>query len=172
MRLPRPFRLPVIGLIPAVVLLLAACAADVAPTPSAVAPVASADPQARDAFNAAICPIFTAILAVEPQLAGLREAGASGDAGEQDGAIAAASADLRSLLSDLEAVPTWSEGADLRFQLITRLHAIRAQLLSVDEPGTSAGAETLAGLPLISSEAMDRAMQQAVRGGLTCEGAS
>jgi len=171
MRLPRPFRLPVIGLL-SIVFVLAACAADVAPTPSAVAPVVSSDPAARDAFNAAICPIFAGILAVEPQLAGLRDAGASGDAGKQDGAIAMASADLRTLLTDLEAVPAWTEGADLRFQLITQLHAIRAQLVSVDEPGTNAGAETLAGLPFISSEAMDRAMQQAVQGGLTCEGAS
>ena len=171
MRLPLPIRLPFAGLL-LITLLLAGCAADVAPTPSAVAPVASADPAAGDAFNAAICPIFTGILAVEPQLAGLREAGATGNTGDKDGAIAMASADLRSLLTDLEAVPAWPAGADLRFQLITQLHVIRAQLLSIDEPGTSAGAEVLAGLPFISSEAMDRAMEQAVQGGLTCEGGS
>lgn len=155
-------------------LVLGACGGQIAATQSPVppTPVPSADPAAREAYSSAMCPIFTSILEIEPQLADLRAAGETGDASGREGDIALASADLRTLLNELEEVPEWGAGVDLRYHLITELHGIRAQLLSIDEPGSTAAAATLAALPYLSSEAMDRAMQQAVQGGLSCEGAS
>lgn len=177
---PMPFRLrlaaPVSVLL--VTSLLAACGALPSPTASSgdpvATPAASVDIAARDAYNAAICPIFTGILEIEPRLTALRRAGAAG--GDMSGhatEIDAASAGLKVLLDDLEAVPEWSEGANLRFLLITALHAIRSRVLSIGEdPGAGTAAEALASLPFISSDAMDVAMQTAVSGGLNCEGAS
>ncbi|HUF07664.1 MAG TPA: hypothetical protein VMP86_09850 [Candidatus Binatia bacterium] len=160
-----------------VTILLVACGAEPAPTASPAGPFATpaagVDIAARDAYNAAICPIFTGILDVEPRLTALRGAGAAG--GDRSGHAAeidAASDDLNVLLDDLEAVPEWSAGANLRFLLITALHAIRARILSVGEdPGAGTAAEALASLPF-SSEPMDVAMQSAVSGGLSCENAS
>lgn len=160
-----------------VTILLVACGAQPAPTASPAGPVAtpatSVDIAARDAYSAAICPIITGILDVEPRLTALRGAGAAGgDMSGHAAEIDAASDDLKVLLNDLEAVPEWSAGANLRFLLITALHAIRARILSVGEdPGAGTAAEALASLPF-SSEPMDVAMQSAVSGGLSCENAS
>ena len=77
---------------------------------------------------------------------------------------------LLGLLEDLDAVPDWQAGANLRYHLTTALHGIRAQLLHVGEnPAAGSAADELANLPFIASDAMDRAVQSAVEGGLTCE---
>ena len=158
--------------------LLVACGAQPSPTASpagpVVTPAASVDVAARDAYSAAICPIFTGILDIEPRLTNLRGVGAAGgDMSGHAAEIDAASDDLKVLLDDLEAVPEWSAGANLRFLLITALHAIRARMLSVgQDPAAGTAAEALASLPFISSEPMDVAMQVAVSGGLSCERAS
>ena len=77
---------------------------------------------------------------------------------------------LGGLLADLEAVPEWQAGANLRYHLITALHGIRAQLLHVgNDPAAGSAADDLANLPFIASDAIDRAVQDAVEGGLTCE---
>ncbi len=174
-----PFRLPLAAPVSALLVatLLVACGAQPAPTASPAGPVATPaagiDFAARNAYNAAICPIFTGILDVEPRLTALRGAGAAGgDMSGHAAEIDAASDDLKVLLEDLEAVPEWAAGANLRFLLITALHAIRARILSVGEdPGAGTAAEALASLPFISSEPMDVAMQAAVSGGLSCENA-
>ena len=71
---------------------------------------------------------------------------------------------------DLEAVPEWQAGANLRYHLITALHGIRAQLLHVgNDPAAGSAADDLANVPFIASDAIDRAVQDAVEGGLTCE---
>lgn len=136
-----------------------------------VAASTSADATARDAYSTAICPIFTGILELDPRLAAMREAGAAGGDISQHGAeIDALGGKLLLLLEELEALPEWSEGANLRHQLITALHGIRAQLLHIGgDPAAAGAADDLANLAFIASDAMDLAMAQAQRGGLTCE---
>ena len=169
------FNAPVIGLL--VVVLLAACGTQAPPSTSSstsAPPAPSNDAGARDAYGTAICPVFTALIALDPRLAALRTAGAEGgDVTGQATEIAGVSDELLAQLNALEAVPEWSSGADLRYHLITALHAIRARLLRIgDDAAASSAAEELASLPFIASEAMDLAMQDATEGGLTCEGAS
>lgn len=167
------FTAPLAAMLAAV--LLVACGAQVAPTPIPSAPVRTAAPvvdaEARLAFNAAICPVFTGIIEIDPRLAAMRGAGAQGgDMSPHATEIGAIGSELGLLLNDLEAVPDWSSGANLRHQLITALHGIRARLLSIGgDPGASTAANELANLPFIASEQMDLAMQRAVQGGLTCE---
>ena len=58
----------------------------------------------------------------------------------------------------------------MRYLLTSALHGIRAQLLHVGEnPAARAAADELANLPFIATDAMDRAVQNAVEAGLTCE---
>ena len=171
----RRFHVPVLGLL--VVVLLAACGtqAPATTTPSASpSPAPVDDVAARAAYSTAICPVFTALIALDPRLAALRAAGvAGGDLTTQASEIAGVSDELLAQLNVLEAVPEWSSGADLRYHLITALHAIRAGLLRIEgDAASSSAAEDLASLPFIASEAMDLAMQDATEGGLTCEGAS
>lgn len=172
----RRFHVPVIGLL--LVVLLAACGTQAPPsTPSSTSapPAPSSDARmARDAYSMAICPVFTALIALDPRLAALRAAGAEGgDVTGQATEIAGVSDEVLAQLNALEAVPEWSSGADLRYHLITALHAIRAGLLRIEgDVAASSAAEDLASLPFIASEAMDLAMQDATEGGLTCEGAS
>jgi len=171
----RRFTMPVVTLLAAT--MLVACgtqsAPSVAPSASAAAPVPSVDTDARDAFNAAICPLFTGILEIDPRLAALRGVGAEGgDMTAQAKQIGAVEDELGLLLNDLEAVPEWSSGADLRYHLITALHGIRARLLRIGgDPGAGTSADELANLPFIATEAMDIAMQDAIGGGLSCEDA-
>lgn len=175
MSLFRRFTAPLAAMLAAV--LMVACGAQVAPTPIPSAPVPAAAPvidaEARNAFNAAICPVFTGILEIDPRLAAMRGAGAQGgDMSPHATEIGAVESELGLLLDDLEAVPEWSSGANLRHQLITALHGIRARLLSVGgDPGAHTAAEGLANLPFIATEQMDLAMQGAVQSGLTCEDA-
>jgi hypothetical protein len=156
--------------------LLVGCGSQATPSSTAPVPVASAsaadDPVARAAFGAAICPIFSSILEVDPRLAAMREAGsAGGDMSAQAAEIGAVSDELLALLNALEAVPEWDSGTGLRFHLISSLHGIRAHLLAMGEDAASTtAAEDLAALPFIATNAMERAMQDAVGAGLNCEG--
>ena len=173
MSLFRRFTAPLAAMLAAA--LLVACGAQVAPTPIPSAPVRTAAPvvdaEARLAFNAAICPVFTGIIEIDPRLAAMRGAGAQGgDMSLHATEISAIENELGLLLDDLEAVPEWSSGATLRHLLITALHGIRARLLSIGgDPGASTAADELANLPFIASDQMDLAMQGAVQSGLTCE---
>ena len=145
------------------------------PQPPNDAPSASveseADMAARLSFSAAICPIFSGIVELDPRLQAIREAGAAGgDMTPQAQELVDVGEALLVLLEDLEAVPDWQAGANLRYHLTTALHAIRAQLLHVGEnPAAGSAAEELANLPFLATNAMDIAVQDAVDGGLTCE---
>lgn len=181
MSVPLRFGAPLAALL--AITLLAACGAVAAPTatPSAAsqpptgAPPASveseADLAARVSYSAAICPIFSGIIELDPRLQAIREAGAAGgDMTAQAEELGEVGDILGALLADLEAVPEWQAGANLRYHLIMALHGIRAQLLHVgDNPAAGSAADDLANLPFIASDAMDRAVQGAVEGGLTCE---
>ncbi len=154
-----------------VAVLTVACGTQATPTTTAPTTAPSADEAvAREAFSAAICPVFTGILELDPRLAEMRRAGAEGgDMSSHAAEITAISDELLVLLDDLEAVPEWSSGADLRYHLITALHGIRARLLRVSDDLPAGGtADDLANLPFIASDAMDLAMQDAVEGGLAC----
>jgi hypothetical protein len=169
MSLPRRFVAPVAPVLVAV--LTVACGTQATPTATPPTAAPSADAAvARDAYSAAICPVFTSILELDPRLAAMRRAGTQGgDMSSHATEIAAVSDELLVLLEDLEAVPEWSSGADLRYHLITALHGIRARLLRVsDDLPASGTADDLANLPFIASDAMDLAMQDAVEGGLAC----
>jgi hypothetical protein len=155
--------------------ILAACGSASTPSPStppsvSVVPAPSIDIEARDAYAAAICPVFGGIVEMDPRLAALRSAGAEGgDVTGQAAEIDAVNADLLVLLTDLEAVPDWAEGRGLRHQLITALHSIRAHLLHVaEDPSANSAAADLAAVPYVASEPMDLAMNDAVEGGLAC----
>jgi hypothetical protein len=156
---------------------LAACggaAPTPSPSPSLVATnpaaTASIDPQARAAYASAICPIFTAILEIDPRLAAMRAVGdEDGDVAGQAAELAALTGELLDILSRLEEVPAWDPGNRLRFELITALHAIRTQLIVVgDDPSAATAAAALAATPFIATEAMDRAMAGATGAGLSC----
>ncbi len=178
-----PFRLTAAVVALLVSLLLVSCGSLAAPTsdpapasqPASAAPAASAESEAdvaaRMSYSAAICPIFSGILELDPRLAAIREAGAAGgDMTPQAAELGAVGEILRGLLDDLDAVPEWQAGANLRYHLTMALHGIRAQLLHVgNDPAARSAADDLANLPFIASDAMDRAVQTAVEGGLTCE---
>jgi len=155
---------------------LTACGASsvpsLAPSQQVAAPSLDGfDVAARGAYQAAMCPIFNSILAIDPRLKDLREAGAAGgDVSAQAGELDAVINDLLITLDDLDDVPEWSFGDELRFSLINALHAIRTHLLGVaDDPSHTTAAETLAATPFIATEAMDRSMARAVEAGLSCE---
>lgn len=162
---------------------LAACGAgtttsSATPAPSS-APVSAAatatpDPAAAAAYAEAICPIFDAILAIDPRLGELRSAGAKGgDMSVHDAELGALSDELRLVLNDLDDVPEWAPGNRFRFELTTALHTVRARLLAVardtSDPGAAAA---LAGIPFLASAAMDRAFASAVEGGFACDAGS
>jgi hypothetical protein len=157
--------------------LLASCGADAAPPASDSLPSANASVDAavneaqRVAYNEAICPLFTALVDLDPRLAALREVGAGGDASGSAAELDAVAASMVSVLDALEAVPHWAPGTELRFNLISSLHVIRTQLLIIaEDPSTAESAELLAILPYVASEAMDRSMSRAIEGGMSCEG--
>jgi hypothetical protein len=138
-----------------------------APTPVSTSAV---DP-GRDAYEAAMCPLFTAVLDLDPRLAALREAGDAGHLAPVESELAAVAASILGILEGLEAVPDWTPGSEVRFNLITSLHAIRTTIVEAAEaPGTAASEELIANLPFLATEAMDRSMQRAVEGGLDCQG--
>jgi hypothetical protein len=153
-------------------LLTTACVfqARVEPTPDASARAATNAAQLA-AYNAAICPVFDGIVALDPRLAALRSAGANRSAGGIDpGEVDDLIADLGGLLDDLDAVPDWQAGRSLRYQVVTALHGIRARLLQVaDDPTSNESLGHLAEIPFIASEAMDLAYNQAFQAGHTCE---
>lgn len=163
--------------------LLSACGSIAAPSvipstasePRSAAPSASiereADVAARLSYSAAMCPIFSGILELDPRLQAFRDAGAAGgDMTSHAEDLGEVGQILHGLLDDLEGVPEWQAGAGLRYHLITALHGIRAQLLHVaDDPASGSAAEDLANVPFIATDAMDIAVQDAVDGGLTCE---
>lgn len=180
MSVPHRFSAPVVALL---AILLVGCGSLTAstaspsdpPLPPNDAPTASveseADMAARLSFSAAICPIFSGIVELDPRLQAIREAGAAGgDMTPQAQELVDVGEALLVLLEDLEAVPEWQAGANLRYHLTTALHGIRAQLLHVGEdPAAGSAAEELANLPFLATDAMDIAVQDAVDGGLTCE---
>lgn len=138
-----------------------------APGPSAAA---SIDLQARAAYASAICPIFTAILEVDPRLMAIRAIGEEdGDVVGQATELDALTGELRDILARLEEVPAWDPGNRLRFELITALHAVRTQLIGVaEDPSAATAAAALAATPLIATDAMDLAMARATGAGLSC----
>ena len=147
--------------------------ARVEPTPDPSA-LAAAEAERVAAYNAAICPVFDAIIEIDPRLAALRSAGANGAAeGVDPQDVDDLIADLGGMLEDLEAVPDWNAGRNLRYQVLTALHGIRARLLQVaDDPTTNESLAVLAELPYIASHAMDLAYNEAFQAGHTCEDAS
>lgn len=181
MRTPSRLAAAVVALLAS--FLLTACGSVSAPTPNespaaqpaSLAPTASveseADLAARLSYSAAICPIFSDILDLDPRLQAFRDAGAQGgDMTPQAETIAEVGDILVGLLEDLDAVPHWQAGANLRYHLTTALHGIHAQLLHVeDDLAAGTAAEELANLPFLATDAMDLAVQDAVEGGLTCE---
>lgn len=156
--------------------LLAACAEPSSSSepagsqPPQAASSATPDPAALAAYADAICPIFDAILAVDPRIGEVRAAASDGgDMSDQATEMAALGDELLDLLTDLEAVPQWDPGAALRHHLITSLHAIRTALLHVGrDPVARDAAENITAMPFIATDALDRAMSSATRDGLTC----
>jgi len=145
--------------------------AEPTPDPSAQA---AAEAAKLSAYNAAICPVFAAILDIDPRLAALRSAGANRmaegvDPDEVDDVIA----QLGGMLDELEAVPDWEAGRNLRYQVLSAIHGIRARLLQVaDDPTSNESLDRIAELPFIASRAMDLAYNEAFQAGHTCEDAS
>lgn len=176
------------------VLVLAACGAPVTPdhtqsTPSASAPppaggapatppspAPTTDPAAsvgrRDAYIESMCPTFRAILALDPRLADVRAAGATGgDVSAHGAEIESIAGELRLVLNDLDAVPDWTPGRLLRIELILALHRMRsALLLAARNLDRSDAAERLAQVPYIAGPRVDRGMAEAVDAGLNCSG--
>ncbi|HEX5039863.1 MAG TPA: hypothetical protein VFW95_07000 [Candidatus Limnocylindria bacterium] len=173
MQRPPRFVAPVAAILVAVLTSGCLFQAPAEPTQSASAsatPDASAEAARVAAFDAAICPIFDDMLVLDPRIEALRSAGASGaaesvDPEEVDGVIA----ELGRLLDDLDAVPDWDAGRDLRYQVITALHGIRARLLLIaDDPASDESLADLAQIPYIATEAMDLAFNQAFQAGHNC----
>lgn len=162
----------------ALALLLVACGttAPVSPSasgtdaPPAATASASADPAAAAAYSAAICPLFDRVLALDSRLAAIRAAGSDGvEVSGLSEELQLVSDELRDIVNALDEVPTWSPGRRLQFDLMSALHAIRAEILIVlEDPDDPRAADTLAGLPYVASESMDREMARALEGGLSC----
>ena len=172
---PRTSRTALTSLLLVAVLVACGTAPTPSPRPSLVAAdpsaAASIDPQARADYASAICPIFTAILEVDPRLMAMRALGEEdGDVAGQATELDALTGELLEILTRLEEVPAWDPGNRLRFELITALHAIRTQLVAVaDDPSAGTAAAALAATPFIATEAMDRALANATGAGLSCE---
>lgn len=124
-------------------------------------------------YTAVICPVFDALVVFDPRLNDLRAvATEGGDMSAEQDEIVSLSDGLLVLLNELESLPDWEPGAALRFQLMDSLHGIRARLLDVDrDPAAADAAALIEGMPFIATEALDRAMGAASRGGLACESA-
>ena len=152
-----------------VAVLLAACGAAPTPSPTAAAP-APDSPAARAAYQAAMCPLLVAIANTDEPLAALRAAGdAGGDMTANRGAMNGMADELNGVLASLDAVPAWTHGQQLRFELITALHAIRSQIVfAADHLEDAAAAGELAAIPYVAGLNMDRAMAAALEGGLVC----
>lgn len=178
----RSHRRPALSAAAAVLALtLAACGATTTPSEDrSTPPVASAtaaptpDLAGAAAYSAAICPIFDAILTIDPRLADIRAAGsAGGDMTVHDAELGSLSDDIRVVLNDLEAVPDWEPGRRLQFELTSSLHVIRAELLAAArDTAAPEAAEAMAALPFLASVTMDRAMAAAVEGGMACPAGS
>jgi hypothetical protein len=140
-----------------------------APAGASTAP--SGDPELLAEYIAVICPVFDALVVVDPRLNDLRAtATEGGDMADEQEEIASLSDGILVLLNQLESLPAWEPGAGLRFQLMNSLHGIRARLLDVDrDPGAADAASLIEGMPFIATEDLDRAMGTASRGGLVCE---
>jgi hypothetical protein len=164
------FRAPVGALLMTV--LLAACGTQPS-SQTASDPPATPDIAGRDAYRAAMCPVFDEIVVtIDPRLAALRAVGArEGPSPIDADEIAAVIDALGTQLDALEEMPAWDPGRALTFSLITAAHSIRAHLLNIDLDGNERTAfEALAAIPFFASQAMDLAMADAVAGGLACEG--
>lgn len=169
---------------PASVLLCAlitvGCGAAITPQPTGVAasPSATTDSAGLNSYIAGMCPIFDAILAIDPRITDLRAQASAADAG--DGDLSAHTAEMASLseamlvlLNDLASLPDWQPGAALRYHLLTSLHGMRAALLHVArDPAANDAAGDVTAMPFLASEALDRAMSTAAQGGLRCEPAA
>lgn len=159
---------------------LAACGADPIATPGAMPTLATApasaqpaaDPTAREAYSAAICPLFVTIVEVDPRVGELRQLGTSGEpVGPHRDEIAAVSDELHAVRTALAAVPDWEPGRLLVFRLRESLGAMRAQLVIAEgEPASAVAARTLAAIPLGVTPAVEQAMARAVDAGMTCGG--
>lgn len=181
--MPSPSRLAAAVLALLASIILTACGSLTAPPsdpstaeqPASAAPSASvesaADLAARLSYSAAMCPIFDGILELDPRLQAIRDAGsAGGDMTPHAQELDEVGDLLLGLIEDLDAVPDWQAGANLRYHLITALHGIRAELVHVvDNPAARTAADELANIPFLATDAMDIAVQDAVDGGLTCE---
>lgn len=142
-------------------------------TPAAAASV-TPDPEALAAYSEAMCPIFEAIVTIDPRIAALRESAAAGDdLGDQTAEMTAIADALLEVLTDLEAVPEWAPGARLRYELIVALHDIRTTLLrALRDPSADGAREDLESLRFIAGAAMDEAMRAASGAGLSCAATS
>lgn len=168
---------------------LAACGGDVQPSTSepSVAqasspatppptPVATPDPAAGVGalarYTDAMCPIFLDLLLLDPRLASMRADGSAPEETLTDAdELAEVTGALSGIIADLGRVPRWTPGDLLQLELLTSLHGIRVALAGVEEElGGQGAAESLAGIPLISSQRMDLAMQRAAGAGLDCGG--
>lgn len=161
----------------AAAVLLAACSATATPSdptgatqPPSASSSATPDPAAMAAYSEAICAIFPAIIAIDPRISHVRDVAATGGdmSSQADEMISLAEAMLP-VLDDLEALADWEPGRALRHQLITALHGIRTTFLLVAaDPSARAAAQTIVDMPFIATDALDRAMNAATQGGLTC----
>lgn len=143
------------------------------PTP---APRVTPDPVisagSREDYIEAICPIFLTILVLDPRLADLRAAGTDGgNILSHATEIDSVAAELRTVINDLDGVPHWTPGSQLRTQLVLALHEMRSALLLVAQGlDHRDAAERLAGVPYIARPTVDEGMARAASAGLDCSG--
>lgn len=131
----------------------------------------AASDELRGPYAETICPIFDALVAIDPQLNDLRAVAQEGaDMAAEQESMAALSDGILVILDELETLPAWEPGAALRFHLTNSLHGIRARLLRVGrDPSAPDAASTITAMPFIATDALDRAMSAATQGGLVCE---
>ncbi len=141
--------------------------------PATVSETVAPDPEALAAYTAAMCPLFHAILVVDPRIGDVRAAAQAADGGDmsaQTTEMAALSEELLFLLTAHEAVPQWDPGAALRHHLITSLHGIRTAFLRAGrDPGARDAADGITVMPFMATDTLDRAMNVATQSGLACE---
>ncbi len=123
-------------------------------------PAASTSP--RDAFAARMCPALAGLAVLDDQLSALRDG--PGD----DDAISSTLAALSVARASVAGIPRWPAGVAFQRALLDSLDSIGAAIRDARSLPRHQRAAALAGLPFITTDAVERALQATMSKGFGC----